>query len=212
MSNPHDDERWLDVLAGKVEPRTADERMAARARSYFDKEDREAQSVDPSLRLRVENMLMARLAEDARRSAAPARHPGPWRALMAWLVPAEGGHSGRYAAVAAAVMAVVAVPLLMRPGTPAIDDPGTIKSPGSLIAPEAVIASPQPAQDAERLLQALASQGVVAALSEDGADRVVVARVPADRLTATAAVLQRDLGLTLAADGQLRVRFKASAP
>lgn len=213
MSTPQDDERWLDVLAGKAEPRNAEERQAARARQYFEIEAQQEQQVDPATLQRVENLLMAKLAAAKPIAPAePAARTSWWSALSAWFNPGGDVATGRYAAVAVAVMAAVALPYMMAPPAPDADDPGTIKSPPAVVAPETVIASAQPADDAARLLQVLAAQGVVAALTEEGADRLVVALVPADKLTAVSDATQKDLGVPLPADGQLRVRFKASAP
>lgn len=209
MSTSQDDDRWLDVLAGRAEPSNDDERKAARARQFFQKEAEQDLQVDAATRQRIENLVRAKL-EAAKQLQKPEAHAGWWAAVTAWFFPEGSASAGRFATAAMAVMALVAVPTMINPGAVDPEDPTSIKSP--ITVPETVIAAEQPAQDATKLLQALANQGVVAALTEEGADRVVVAHIPADKLNSVASTLQQELGVVLPPDGELRVRFKASAP
>lgn len=212
MSTSQDDDRWLDVLAGRAEPSNDEERKAARARQFFQKEAEHDRQVDPATRQRVENLLTAKLAAARQSQLQQTAKPQTswWAGLLGWLAPGGAMSSGRFATAAMAVMALVAVPYFLNPTALDADDPASIKSP--ITVPETVIAAERPAQDAANLLQALASQGVVAVLTEEGPDRLVVARIPADKLTAVAGTLQQELGVVLPPDGELRVRFKGVTP
>lgn len=215
MSDPIDEQRWLDVLAGKAEPRDAEERLAARARSYFQKEEQHHEPLDAATRQRVENLLNAKLAalaaKEAQSNAEATKKPGVLAGLLGWLIPAGGGHTGRYAALAAVALAAVVLPFVVPTTPPGAEDPSTIKSPVQRPVPETVWASDHPADEAAALLQTLAQQGIVAQLTEEGADRVVQAQVPADSLAPVRDALQAQ-GYPLAADGQIRIRFKAKNP
>lgn len=209
MSQFTDEQRWLDVLAGKVEPRDAEEREAARVRQYFRKEEANLEPLDAATRLRVENLMAAKLAAVSAVSARTAA-PGQawWQRLSNWLMPAGAAPSGRYAAVAAAVVAAVTLSFIIPATLPDADDAGTIKSPADAGIPESVVQSRDPAAESARFLQVLAEVGVAAQILEEGEDRVVQAQVPPDKLIAARDALQAKDGHALPPDGRVRVRFK----
>lgn len=214
------DERWLQVLAGRAEPRDAAERQAAALRRYFELQAaREAtlSTHDGEAEKRVLNLLRARGAFEA---AAPAAAPRGWLARAGdWLFPADGGHLGRYAAVAGLAFALVlAVPWQRQwqDGPGAGDEAATLKrlpaaEPAAAAAPaplgEGLLMSARPAEEAARLVAALAEAGVNARLEVQGSEQLVRAEVPAERL---AAVQQRlaALGLAVPAPGELVVRYR----
>ena len=207
MDQTQQDERWLDVLSGKLAPQDLDERKAASLRRYFELRDQHAAPSDPQALKRMENMVLARLSANG--PATTPRQAGLWQQFKAWLFPAGGGHPGRYAAVAAVALAAVAVPLAMRSGDQGDDDAGGMKSPGAVLGQEVVIYSPQPLKDAQEVLQALAQRGVPAQVSAVGEDQLLQARVPAAKVPDAQQGLA-SLGVVLPADGQLRVRFRKS--
>jgi hypothetical protein len=127
MSQTEDDARWLAVLAGRAQPDDDATREAAQYRAFFARQaDGElAREADDATRIRAMNQLRAAGAFAAPKKAVAAPPPGGFKAMLQWLFP-PGRSGARYALVAAVVLAVLAAPLVFRPGED--EAPGQIKS------------------------------------------------------------------------------------
>ena len=207
------EDRWLDVLAGRAQPGDTATQQAALLRGYIGLQAAEdlARVPDPEGEKRVLNRLRARGAfRDVPAVVKPA--PNPVSRLIAWLFPQDGGHLGRYAAVATVAFAVVAASVLM-PENGDDNDLSSVKSlpgavqPGVPATSEALVMSAQPAQEAAQLVQVLKQAGVAANIGREGGDQVVRAQIPPDRF---AAVQQGLAGMGLAAQvpGPVVFRFR----
>lgn len=206
MTQPTDDQ-WLDVLAGRAAPADADTRQAASLREFFELQAQHTPTPDEATRRRMMNMLAAKGAF-AEASSTPTPRQNPLRQLMAWLLPPDNAHPGRWAAVAVAVFAITVIPFVLQSPDPA-DDPYGIKSlPFDPNLNPTVIHSSNPAQDAAQLQAQLSIQGVMATLRSEGTSVWVQARVPTDKHSAVQAMLS-PLGLSTPPDGQLVVQFRA---
>ena len=212
MSQPSDDDRWFDILAGKAEPANADERKAASLRQYFELREQHDEQLDAAAQRRIENMMMAGLAtaqreQAAQQAAAPAAPKGLWQSFKGWLMPDGGGHAGRYALVAGIALAVMAVPLVLRQSPP--DDNGHLemKRVPNAAGQETTVASPEPEREAQALVTVLQQNGITATVTADGADRVVRADINRDRF-AQASTALASMGVLMPTDGHLLVRFK----
>lgn len=207
-----DTDRWLRVLAGKARPDNEEARKAAVLRALLIRDAEAAVKRDPASTTRIVNLLEAKGAFNAPKPA-PVRASNPLAAAWAWLFHAGGGHPGRYAAVAAVALAVLAAPGLLRDAFKSPDDDsGTMKGLPPIVSPgatarETVVVVADPDKDATQLLVVLGRQGVSAQITEDQADRVIQARVPAERLASVNAEMNA-LGLVLPSDGQLKFRFR----
>ncbi len=201
------DERWLDVLAAKADPDDAPTRHAAALRGYFELQDQHTPALDEAAQRRIMNALEATGALTPLAPLKPVERPSLLAQALNWLFPQGHASGGRFAGVAAAVLAVLVLPFVLHSPT-SDDDPYGIKSlPAGLSAPTAVIDSAQPERLATQLVAMLAHHGVLAELRAKGADQWVKANIPADRLAA----VQTDLvsmGLAARSDGQLEVQFR----
>lgn len=210
-------DRWLEVLSGKAKATDRETRQAQSLRGFFELQQAEDNKLqlDPQAEKRIMNMMRAKGAFDAPEAATVTNRPANLLGqLLNWLLPPEGGHAGRYAAVAAVAFAVVAGPVFLlqhQDGLP--EDGGGMKSfpPGGASAPTAGIdqihvIAPDPAEEASQVLAALARHGIQTQARVDGQDRVISVDVDAGNRQAVGAELQ-SLGISLAADGRLRVRF-----
>lgn len=213
MTHEDDEQRWLDVLAGRAEPHDEDTRKASLLRRVIADEQSQAEPLDNAATTRVMNLLRAKGVFDA---PAP-QAAGAWLRLKQWLLPAQAGRAvsfgGRQAALAAVLAGVVAIPLLVwHERNKSDDNDSSIKGlPGAVVAPAAsqpatVVDSAQALQAALRLVAVLAQHGVQAQISQDSGDMIVQAKVPASGLVATQADLL-GIGLALPPDGELTVRF-----
>ena len=213
-----DNERWLDVLAGKTQATDLATRQAASLRRYFEHQAAEdlAQAPDPQAEKRMLNRLRARGAFDAAPAPLPAENqPGLLRRAVAWLLPPEGGHMGRYAAVATVAFAVITGPMLLRGAGEPLDDTSAMKGlpppPPPLTPPDpalmgVLVMSAQPAQAAAQVVAVLTQAGIKSVLIQEGEDHLLRAQIPAAQV---AELKQRlaSLGLTIPTDGGLRLRF-----
>ncbi|MES3022151.1 MAG: hypothetical protein V4857_11290 [Pseudomonadota bacterium] len=202
-------EAWLEVLAGRAEPRDRATRQAASLRHYFALQAAAdmAGASDPEGEKRVMNMLRLRGAFDAPPAPAPVARTG-LAGWLAWLLPPGQGNGGRFAMAAACAFALVLSPALFNQGqAPRIDD----GSKGFVAPPADLVQSAQPAADAAQLVAQLAAAGIAAQARPEGAEHVVRAQVaPAQR---AAAARQLDgIGIALPATGALVVRFQAVQP
>jgi hypothetical protein len=199
--NQDDTERWLDVLAGKSVPNDAETLKAAALREIILEDEKALEPMDAATETRIMNTLRARGAFDVPKPAQP-------RSLLAraweWLFPPGSGHTGRYAAMAAVAMAVVAAPVVYQNLRQAPGDDGmSIKSaPG-----EAIVFAANPDQDAAGLLAVLARNGVAGQVRSEGSDRLVEAQVSADRLPQVHTEMM-NMGLAVPENGTLKVRFR----
>lgn len=232
---PTDDERWIDVLAGRTEPGDdADTRHAAQARAYFvaraeaaTAEAHAAGAESPRLK-RLLNRLdaVAEQVRESERSLAPPqaliaankRPQGLLARARAWLFPEQGGGL-RLAGALAGVCAVMLV--VWQVARTPDDDGSTMKSPpgrgasGPVITPPPATAtlfvtSAQPeaaAADLRQALEALQAQVLVVSL---GSQVQLDATVPAATQTEVQRLLAtRNLSWTPAAT--LRVVFNPAS-
>lgn len=206
MTNEKDD-AWLDALAGKPAPDDAQTRQAAALRNYLELDAQRTPALDEATQRRILNALAAKGAFTPPVAPTTVERPGFLARAMNWLFPQGHASGGRFAGVAAAVLAVLVLPFVLH-SPPGDDDPYGIKSlPVTPETPTAVIDSAKPEQLATELVATLARHGVVAELRADGTGQWVKASIPADRLAA----VQTDLvsmGLAARPDGQLLVQFR----
>ncbi|MBP8018434.1 MAG: hypothetical protein KAY82_00210 [Hylemonella sp.] len=198
------DDRWFQVLAGNAPAQDRDTRQAASLREYLVAEAQNTPPLDEAAQRRVMNLLEARGAFAAPTPPVQPKIPGLLDRLASWLLPDGSPLNGRFAGVAAALLAVMVLPFMLQsPGLD--DDPFGIK--GGSSAPSAVITSASPEQSAGMLVALLAKHGVVANLRSDSDSRWVQAHIPADRMAAVQADL---LGMGLAANpqGDINVQFR----
>jgi hypothetical protein len=216
MTQDRDDQRWMDVLAGRAEPIDAETRQAALLRNLVLAERQRADSPENQAAVtRMMNILETRGA-----FKAPPKRPTPVQRLKQWLgfdADSSDGRgmvfAGRRAALAAIAVCALALPIVISQQHPDGDDAVGIKGlPGNVQPPSPetrsqLIRSAQARPDAEELMAMLAQVGVKGQLEATEAGFRVDASIPADRLVAAQSVLSR-IGLVVPADGQLRVRFQ----
>lgn len=204
--NTDADERWLEVLAGRGRADDADTRQAQVLRGYFERRaaaEMSAVAADEQREKRVLNALRAQGAFDAPSAAAHAPSGGVFARAIAWLLPPGGGRSARYALAAAALAAVIAVPLLSQHGNDGSDMKATRG------ASEAVLSVADPAAEAAELQVLLGRSGVDATIDRDAGDIVVRAAVaPEARNAVQAALMSR--GVVLPPDGRLLLRLRTA--
>jgi hypothetical protein len=201
------DERWLDVLAGKTQADDAQTRQASALRGYFELQEQQTPALDEAAQRRIMNTLHAKGVFAQAAAPKPVQRPGLLGQALAWLFPQGHASGGRFAGVAAAVLAVVMLPILLHSPS-GDDDPGGIKSFRPPVATAtAVVDSANPEQMATQLVARLARLGVTATLRRDGADRWVQAQVSPERMSAVQTELV-GMGLAAAQDGQLAVQFR----
>jgi len=206
MSNDNDDP-WLNALAGKTEPGDPDTRQANSLRSFFEQQDQHTPALDEATQRRIMNALESKGVFAPVTSPAPVARPGLLAGGLNWLFPQGHVSGGRFAGVAAAVLAVLVLPFVLQ--SPSGDeDPNGIKSMSiPQDNPTAVIDSANPEQLAVQLVATLARHGVAAELHAVGSDQWVKAHIPADRLAAVQTELV-NMGLAAQPDGHLTVQFR----
>jgi hypothetical protein len=203
------DDRFLDVLAGRVAPGPVeDDAIAALLRQSLLDDDGEIEPLDDVTHKRVMNALEARGAFNPppvatpqaadRPAARPGPRPmGPVASLLRWL-PSAG--------LTAALMLVPAVWLLQHSS---VDEPPDVQSKAIKIV--MTVRVPQPEVEAGRLGALLSLQGASVSVQIDGDARVVTAQLPPDRLAQFEPLLRRE-GLALGVGGRLAVRFAPLEP
>jgi hypothetical protein len=165
MTQP-DDDRWLEVLAGRAQADDPQMRSAAQLRDYLLRQAQDEQELDEASLRRMRNMVRAKA--DFARPRADAAAATVLRGLLDRLFP-PGRSGGRYALVAGIALAMVAAPLLLRQHD---DDASQIKRAPAPPAPAAQAPAARGsgavelrAQDPERLARdlesALIASGVV---------------------------------------------------
>lgn len=218
MSQDQDPDRWFDVLTGKADPTDDDTRQAAQLRrALLQRRQQELDApTDEAQTKRIMNALEARGA--FKPPAAPAAPPSLLSRAAQWLFPSGGqprGHGGRYAWVAAAVLAVVAAPLVLRQQAPDDGDGYTTKSlpperPASA-ASASIVSTRNIEAEAARIENALAQHGVKPTRAVVNQQLVLSAQVPADRIEAVNRELA-DWAVMVPPDGKLLVMLVASPP
>ena len=203
------DERWLQVLAGRLEAENEDERKAAALRGYIERRTtRELDSpADPEREKRLLNLLQASGVLDAKRGEArpPAEKAGPLSRLLDWLSPSGGLGAGRLALVATVTLAILAVPVLQ--GVLEQRDETSSYKSAPITTQEVSILALDPEQEARQLAQMLARYGVSADIVADGDARVLHAQVPGAALDDVRSALAEQ-GIPSPADGQLAIRIR----
>ncbi|MES2298062.1 MAG: hypothetical protein V4582_13540 [Pseudomonadota bacterium] len=212
-----DDDKWMDVLAGRAEASDGATRQAASLRAYFARQSAEelAHTPDAQGEKRLLNMLRARGAfeENTGERAKPATTRGAFARLLDWLLPPGQPHGARYAMIAAAAFALVLSPYLMRAPNSELGELEGMKSVPRLntnanpVESEGIVMSANPRQEAAQLVALLAQAGVDASASADGDDQLVRAQVARERIGAANAKLA-GIGMALPESGTLAVRFK----
>ena len=215
-----DTDRWADALAGREPPTDRPTREAASIRAVVERRlerDLAGAPADAQRLARLEKRLadaglLNAPAAPAVRPSASVRSATTWLdKLRAWVWP-DGGGPMRLGLAAAALAAVVALPMLRDTGEP--DESLRLRSAPRLPAGEAPappagqalrILSIDPAADARRLQATLASLGVTASVQVGAADALVSAAVPPERRDAVARALSAQ-GLQVP-DGPLQIRF-----
>lgn len=208
--------RWEAVLAGRAGADDADTETAALLRAALQEPAEPDEALDSATLNRVMDALEARGTfrsesphGDRRSDAAPEsplpitpaaprtpRTPRRPAALRAFAWPRWTGH-----VALAIVLVAVPVALLKPPPGPPDLPPGAKQ-----VAPAQTVHVDQPAAEATRLVGLLGARGASVQLEVVGAQRIVRARLPADRLGEFEALLATQ-GLTLPPDGQLAVTF-----
>lgn len=214
MRDTISDDRWLEVLAGRATPVDLAGRQAAELRGYFEAQLAAAAPADSEQEKRVMNLLRARGA-----FVAPAPAPTSSRSwleqLQAWWQAPQGHRGMGYGAAAVLAFAVVVAGPQLLPDESGSPDSG-MKSipmqppevqPKGLDFGGAVIRAVQPEQEALRLQLRLSAQDLASVLQREGPDWVLRAQVP-DAQRASVQALLDGYGATLAADGQLMLRFE----
>lgn len=210
MATEPDDDKFLDVLAGRRAADDADTRRAARLRQYFEMHPtaEERPQADPEGEARLLAYLRARqgqqpgIGSTKSTGAGPADAPGPLQRLLRWLLPPGASLMPRLGMAAAAMLGVAVV---LRITLPSADDDGTMK--GGAPAVETVRYAVDPAAEAAAIQSVLAGAGVPLTLEVQGSERLLRADVPPEKLRPVAEALAAR-GLTLPPDGRLVVRVK----
>lgn len=214
------DERWLDALAGRGPVDDADTRQAAQLRGFYvEQASAQAGEADPEFESRQLAWLQRRLEDTPRIARAPGKRSAGW---LERLFPPGRGHAGRYALMAAAVVAIAVVPGLLRRPFPAGDSeikalPPSIKldtsrihepasSPTATAPGDNTLSSADPSRDAAELQRLLTAAGATAVIDQDGADRLVQADLTPDRVAALKSEFA-SRGISVPDDGRLRVRL-----
>jgi hypothetical protein len=205
MPTPDERDHWLDVLAGKAQPRDPASQQAAALRGYFSQQQAAAAALQPDAEQekRLLNGLRARgaFAEKTAGATAPSTATNGWLdGLRQWWQHAGQGR-WVYGAAALLAFAMVTVPPLLKGGDAGPGEGVPMLARGGVRMPSA-----QPQQDAERLQLLLSLHGLPSSVQQAGADWIVSADVPAG----ARAELEPELGargMRLPADGHLRLRF-----
>jgi hypothetical protein len=216
MTLDSDDQRWVDVLAGRAEPVDAETRQAAHLRKLVLAEQQKVQTPESQAAVtRMMNILEARGA-----FKVPPQRQTALQRFKQWLgfgddrtADRQAVFAGRRAALATLAVCALALPIVVSRHQPDGDDNAAIKGlPGQVQPPRPegrsqLIRTAQARQDAEQLLATLAQLGVAGQLETLVSGFGVDASIPTDRLAAAQAALSR-IGLVVPADGQLRVHFE----
>ena len=212
MQDTTADDRWLDVLAGRAAPTDRAGRQAAELRGYFDTRLATAGEADSEQEKRVMNLLRARGAFAA---PAPASRRSWFEQVWAWWQAPQGHRGMGYGAAAVLAFAVVVAGPQLLPGGGGSPD-RDLKSvpmqppevqPKGLDLGGTVIRAVQPEQEALRLQLRLSAQDLASVLQREGPGWVLRAQVPAAQRASVQTLLE-GYGATLAADGELVLRFE----